>query len=65
MSKTKKEIMDTNKFNQELIKMKQSIQQLQEVRSYVEWVDLTNAKIAEINKRIRSTNKRFNDKDVL
>jgi len=57
MIKNKKQIMDANKFKQELIKMKQSIQQMQEVRSYAEWVDLTNAKIAEINKRIRSTNK--------
>ena len=55
--KIKKQIMDANKFKQELFRMRQSIEKMQEIRSYEEWVVATNAKIAEINKRIRSTNK--------
>ena len=53
----KREILTSNLSKIKLVEMRQQIEQAQKLRDYDEWVKRTNEAIAEINRRIRATNR--------
>lgn len=57
MKPRRAEVLTSNLYKAKLVELRQQIEQAQKLRDYNEWVARTNAAIAEINRRIRATNR--------